>query len=149
MLIPHREGHHPLVKAGFRENGFRILVNQFENPLAPPLDLALQRTHGATLKLPLGFGKDDQVMAVCSAARTRVGKLAWILRRTDTNLRAITQRRFVLSPGPLSPKPTRRRLHLMAMTNGRGASSSASARFSRPIVKCFSSSTERRLIRWL
>ena len=58
MLIPHREGHHPLVKAGFRENGLGFLVNQFENPLAPPLDLALQRTHGAILRLPLRFGKD-------------------------------------------------------------------------------------------
>ena len=59
MLVPHRERHHPLVKAGLGENRFGIPVNQLENPLAPPLDLALQRTHGAILTPPLRFGKAD------------------------------------------------------------------------------------------
>ncbi len=59
MLVSHRERHHPLVKAGLGENRFGIPVDQLENPLAPLLDLTLQRTHGAILTPPLKLGKDD------------------------------------------------------------------------------------------
>ncbi len=57
MLVPHRERHHPLVKAGLGENRFGIPVDQLENSFASLLDLALQRTHGAILTPPLRFGK--------------------------------------------------------------------------------------------
>ena len=45
MLVPHRERHHPLVKAGFAENRFRIPINQLENSPAALFDLALEGTH--------------------------------------------------------------------------------------------------------
>src|SRR5205807_1780611 len=60
MFVSHRERHHPLVKASLTEDRFRILVDQVENLLATLLDLALQRTHGAILKPPFRFGKDDE-----------------------------------------------------------------------------------------
>ena len=49
MLVPHRERHHPLVKAGLGENRFGIPIDQLEDLLAAVLDLALQRTHGQKL----------------------------------------------------------------------------------------------------
>ena len=64
MLVPHRERHHPLVKAGFGENRFGIAVHQLENPLAPPLDFTLQRTHGAILTPSLGLGKADRILHI-------------------------------------------------------------------------------------
>ena len=49
MLVPHGEGHHALVKAGFAKKRFGMPINQIEDLLAAALDLALQRTHGQKL----------------------------------------------------------------------------------------------------
>ena len=35
-LVPHRERHHPLIKSGFAEDRFRVLIDQVENLLAAP-----------------------------------------------------------------------------------------------------------------
>ena len=36
MLVPHRERHHPLIKAGFAENRFGIPIDELKNTLAAP-----------------------------------------------------------------------------------------------------------------
>ncbi|HET9800626.1 MAG TPA: hypothetical protein VFP82_02980, partial [Chthoniobacterales bacterium] len=45
MFVAHRERHHSLIKAGFAEERLRMLIDEFKNAFAPPLDLGLQSAH--------------------------------------------------------------------------------------------------------
>src|SRR5262249_33070457 len=45
MLVAHRERHHSLIKAGFAEERLRVLIDEFKNAFAPPVDLGLQSAH--------------------------------------------------------------------------------------------------------
>src|SRR6476660_8740903 len=61
MLVPHGEGHHPLVKAGFGKNRLRILVNELKNSFTSLLDLVLQRTHVPILTRWAKLGKAERL----------------------------------------------------------------------------------------
>src|ERR1700736_1275150 len=45
MLVPHRERHHPLIKTGFAEERFGMLIDQIEYAFAASFDFRLQSAH--------------------------------------------------------------------------------------------------------
>jgi len=45
MLVPHRKRHHPLIKAGFAEEGLGVPVDQLENAVSAASNFRLQRAH--------------------------------------------------------------------------------------------------------
>jgi hypothetical protein len=49
VLVSHRERHHPLIKASFTEERFRMAIDQLENAFAASLNFGLQSAHSQKL----------------------------------------------------------------------------------------------------